>query len=484
MSATNTNPSSKLVWFGNEFPSEDLKVLFRRLHQHTKDRRFPFLSSFIDNCTAVVKQEAARLPQDKQNLIPYFETVLTLAEHGDFRQGPLGAAMESVFLCILEVGMLLGHYEALGPEYDLRPDATTLAGLSIGLLAGAAVAVSSSLADLAKTGAEAIRVAFRLGVYVDEVSRKLESPQPDGRLLSWAHVVTGMTQAEVQKELDAFNARAGGADLTKVFISAADRTSVSVSGPPSRVLDAFQQSHALRYSKSLPLPVYDGLCHASHLYTEADIDFVINGSDPVVDPARPVRFALLSSQTGRRFEAQTTGSLFLEIGTELLTGTIYLDNVTAGILARTAQSGARLCNFDTFSTSLISTGIVSSIQASSEEVKVNKQNLMDWVNNDFGPRQPRSFRDSKLAIVGMACRMPGGANDTELFWQLMEQGRDVHTTVPEDRFDLKTHYDPTGKTENATQTPFGNFIDSPGLFDAGFFNMSPREVSGVLDRMR
>lgn len=59
----------------------------------------------------------------------------------------------------------------------------------------------------------------------------------------------------------------------------------------------------------------------------------------------------------------------------------------------------------------------------------------------------------------------------------MEEGRDVHTRVPADRFDLATHYDPTGQTENATQTSFGNFMDSPGLFDAGFFNMSPREAT-------
>ena len=59
----------------------------------------------------------------------------------------------------------------------------------------------------------------------------------------------------------------------------------------------------------------------------------------------------------------------------------------------------------------------------------------------------------------------------------MAEGRDVHTRVPADRFDLNTHYDPSGNTPNATETPFGNFIDKPGLFDAGFFNMSPREVS-------
>ena len=47
-------------------------------------------------------------PKSLQNLIPHFGTVLALADHASFRQGPLGAAMESVILCVLEIGMLIG----------------------------------------------------------------------------------------------------------------------------------------------------------------------------------------------------------------------------------------------------------------------------------------------------------------------------------------------------------------------------------------
>ena len=48
--------------------------------------------------------------------------------------------------------------------------------------------------------------------------------------------------------------------------------------------------------------------------------------------------------------------------------------------------------------------------------------------------------------------------------------------VPPDRFDPKTHCDPTGKKKNTSHTPYGCFIDEPGLFDPRFFNMSPREA--------
>lgn len=203
---------------------------------------------------------------------------------------------------------------------------------------------------------------------------------------------------------------------------------------------------------------------------------MIHGSESKISPSRRVVVPLLSSKSGKRFPASYARQLFEEIGVELLTGTIYLDNVTEGILSRLSNSGMPDCQLYLFRTSLVSKGLLSAMESDLPQVSVTRHDLIDWAYKEYDPRIPRGFKQSKLAVVGMACRLPGGANDTELFWKLMEEGRDVHTRVPEDRFDLSTHYDPTGKTENATQTPYGNFIDQPGLFDAGFFNMSPREV--------
>lgn len=370
-------------------------------------------------------------------------------------------------------------HEAEDKELDLDSSPTILAGLSIGLFAGAAVALSNTLADVLKNGAESLRVSFRLGVYVDDFSQKLEAPQPDGTPQSWAHVVTGMEAEDVQAELSKYNAESGGPELTKIFISAADKNSVSISGPPSRIKEAFQRSHALRYSKSFALPVYDGLCHAPHIYGQEDISAVLGESAALIPPSRPVRHALLSSRSGKPFTAATAGELFKEISTELITGTIYLDNITANIIdrIRSGLSGPpHELQVDTFRTSIVFKGIMETIQAAFPEIQIRRNDFIDWIYKDFGHRRPSSHANSKLAIVGMSCRMPGGSNDLEEFWQLLEQGCDAHTTVPEDRFDLDAHYDPSGKTENATQTRFGNFIDRPGFFDAAFFTMSPKEV--------
>ncbi len=48
--------------------------------------------------------------------------------------------------------------------------------------------------------------------------------------------------------------------------------------------------------------------------------------------------------------------------------------------------------------------------------------------------------------------------------------------IPKSRFDLGEHLDPSGNGKNTTSTPFGCFLDNPGLFDNRLFNISPREA--------
>ncbi|RYP53057.1 hypothetical protein DL769_010571 [Monosporascus sp. CRB-8-3] len=75
----------------------------------------------------------------------------------------------------------------------------------------------------------------------------------------------------------------------------------------------------------------------------------------------------------------------------------------------------------------------------------------------------------------MAGRFPD-SNSHEALWELLEKGIDAHRVVPADRFPVETHFDPTGKAINTSHTPYGNWIEQPGLFDPRFFNMSPREA--------
>lgn len=110
--ASENTVTTKLVFFGNEFPTDDLKSLVRGLFLHSKDRRFRQLATFLEESTQVLRKEVAKLPASLKKLVPHFDTILPLIDV-DFRQGPLGAAMESALLVVLELGMFIGYVVCL-----------------------------------------------------------------------------------------------------------------------------------------------------------------------------------------------------------------------------------------------------------------------------------------------------------------------------------------------------------------------------------
>lgn len=100
--------TSRLLFFSNEFPNDDLRYLFRRLHTHSKSQRFRLLATFLDACGDALHAEVAALPLNLKKLVPSFKSVLSLADNPDFRTGPVGGALESALLCVLEIAMFIG----------------------------------------------------------------------------------------------------------------------------------------------------------------------------------------------------------------------------------------------------------------------------------------------------------------------------------------------------------------------------------------
>ncbi|WP_433200632.1 SDR family NAD(P)-dependent oxidoreductase [Nocardia sp. CA-107356] len=83
-----------------------------------------------------------------------------------------------------------------------------------------------------------------------------------------------------------------------------------------------------------------------------------------------------------------------------------------------------------------------------------------------------------IAIVGMACRYPGGVSSPEDLWRLVSDGTDATSEFPENRgWDTERLYDHTGETPNSSYTREGGFLHSAGEFDPAFFNISPNEAA-------
>ncbi len=82
-----------------------------------------------------------------------------------------------------------------------------------------------------------------------------------------------------------------------------------------------------------------------------------------------------------------------------------------------------------------------------------------------------------VAVVGMACRFPGGVRSPEDLWELVSSGVDAVTPFPADRFwDIDKIYDPEQGKVGKTYVDQGGFIEDAGDFDAEFFRMSDEEA--------
>ena len=353
-------------------------------------------------------------------------------------------------------------------------------------MASTAVSLSATRSELPLAGADAVRLAFRLGIHVQGVSGNLEvrdlSETPD----TWAYVVHDVDPSAAQKALDGLQIKEQVPDTGKVFVSAISRNSVTVSGPPARLKALFTKSEFFRVSKSIPLPVYGGLCHAPHVYGEQDTQKIVDSSVLLMPSTKawPV-VPIYSTSTGLPYPAKNALSLYSSVVSELLTQAICWDPVMRGIVDNVKMNCASAATLYCFGNCIPFHDLTNALKASMPTLKTSVKNFIPWAFQvEPMDSAPRGTAQSKLAIVGMSCRLPGGATNTEKFWEVLKNGLDVSQRIPADRFDIDTHFDPTGKDLNKSMTEYGCFIDEPGLFDAPFFNMSPREAQVVDPQMR
>lgn len=109
---------------------------------------------------------------------------------------------------------------------------------------------------------------------------------------------------------------------------------------------------------------------------------------------------------------------------------------------------------------------------------------------DGGPRPRRGTgpemgapASEPVAIVGLACRLPG-ARDARAAWELLASGVDAVSEVPADRWPVDRYFDADAGAPGKMSTRWGGFLDEVDRFDAGFFKISPREAAEMDPQQR
>ena len=89
-----------------------------------------------------------------------------------------------------------------------------------------------------------------------------------------------------------------------------------------------------------------------------------------------------------------------------------------------------------------------------------------------------------IAIIGMGCRFPGGADDPDAFWHRLLDGVDAIREVPAARWPVDAFYDENADAPGTMSTRWGGFLDDVDRFDARFFRISPREAVSMDPQQR
>ncbi|KAJ5247159.1 hypothetical protein N7468_002142 [Penicillium chermesinum] len=105
--------------------------------------------------------------------------------------------------------------------------------------------------------------------------------------------------------------------------------------------------------------------------------------------------------------------------------------------------------------------------------------------NENTPKENTATPPERLAIIGMACRLPGDVSTPEDLWNLCARGKSTWSEVPKSRFNAEAFYHPNPDRPGAFNPKGAHFLNEDvGLFDAPFFNITLQEARSLDPQQR
>ncbi|OBH40803.1 sulfolipid-1 biosynthesis phthioceranic/hydroxyphthioceranic acid synthase [Mycobacterium mantenii] len=84
-----------------------------------------------------------------------------------------------------------------------------------------------------------------------------------------------------------------------------------------------------------------------------------------------------------------------------------------------------------------------------------------------------------VAVIGMACRLPGGIDSPARLWEALLRGDDLVTEIPPERWDAEEYYDPQAGVPGRSVCKWGAFLDDVAGFDSEFFGITEKEATAM-----
>ncbi|KAL8783229.1 MAG: hypothetical protein Q9213_004793 [Squamulea squamosa] len=441
---------SKVLVFGDGVPKvhDSIRKLYRIAAQSANVNKY--LSVFSTSLQASIKHvpRSERAPFLAKDLLELSETHL--------RNGSANTAVTFLLTSGVQLGWLFLQLES---ESDLlKSDCQkAILGLCMGLLPALAAAVSTDSKTLLQVVPETIRLSLVLGLHLVRRGNAVEQTME-----SWASVVFGVSEDEATSIILDFHESSSIPAHKRAWISTVFPSSLTISAPPSTLNRLNLSSERLSKASKLRIPAALAI-HAPHI-DMPDVERIVETS-PLRDMHIASNTFLISPSSDVMINTNPVfQDAFIEISKEIFARPMRWERIEHSLQALIGRSIPSI--------SVVGHGGVSrllrAVYPSSPVRIIADEDLENPSPTDGAER-------GEVAIIGMAGRFPG-ADTLEAFWHVLESGLDLHRRVPPDRFDVRTHHDPSGKTPNSSLTEFGCFLDRPGHFDRKLFHMSPAEA--------
>ncbi|KAL2850157.1 polyketide synthase [Aspergillus pseudoustus] len=425
------------------------------------------LKAFFSEAHHVLKAEISQLSPSERPRYPGSSNLRELLQ-GHQSSKIRNCSLDSALVCVHQIASFISYYSETQTSYPSQAS-SCLVGSCTGLLAAVAVSCSQDIFDLVSFGPEVVRVAFRLGLLVQRKTSLVSLPNLDDSS-SYSSVIAGINAETALRLTEKYCHDEALPPLSQVYVGAVGQGSVTVSGPPARLLDFLRCNSSLKSGK---VPV-NGLFHSKNLYTAADTDSILQ---PLQSSSqqRISRLDLLSNSNGQRISSNSCSGLLKEAIWDILSRQLRWDLMVENAASTVTSSEAIEATILPFASSSGQSLATAIRQRGTKPLRLLDTSLRSGDNNSSTVKKEEAAKKSKIAIIGFSGRFPE-ADDNEAFWQLLAAGLDVHKEIPKDRFDPWLYYDPTGKKKNSSAVTKGCFVRHPDLFDARFFGMSPREA--------